>query len=64
MSDDDDWSDYETGPFCRHWLDPSDCDIECETCGHHCCKHGFGNDDSACMVEGCTCEKWMPEVER
>ena len=26
----DDQCDYESGPFCRHWGDPSDCDVECE----------------------------------
>ncbi len=29
----DDWEDYETGPFCRHWLHPSDCDAHCPKCG-------------------------------
>jgi hypothetical protein len=57
-ADDNDWSDYETGPFCRHWGDPSDCDRECKRCGHKCPRHGFGNDNSACMEEGCQCQSW------
>lgn len=28
MSDTDDYGDYESGPFCRHWGTPGDCD-EC-----------------------------------
>lgn len=47
MSDDadeteSDWSGYESGPFCKHWGDPSDCEEVCARCGHPCCAHGAG----------------------
>jgi hypothetical protein len=38
MEDETDFVDFETGPFCRHWSDPSDCDRQCK-CGHECCHH-------------------------
>ena len=57
-----DWSDYETGPFCRHYSDPFDCDEKCARCGHDCSKHGYGmDDDEPCSVEGCTCKGWMKQ---
>jgi hypothetical protein len=52
-----DWSDYESGPFCRHYSDPWDCDTPCGTCGHRCCKHS-----DECEEEGCGCEEWT-EIE-
>jgi hypothetical protein len=59
MTDDiDPWENYESGPFCRHWGDPSDCDEECARCGHRCCRHGAESADFACMEEGCECEAW------
>lgn len=51
------WDDYETGPFCRHWGDPSDCDEVCKTCGHGCTRHGANDGDWSCF--DCDCEKWM-----
>lgn len=30
---DDEWADYESGPYCQHWQDPSDCDYVCANCG-------------------------------
>ena len=50
------WDNYETGPFCRHWSDPADCDIHCANCGHKCCQHDFN--DGECLVDGCDCEGW------
>ena len=51
--DADDWSDYQTGPFCRHFaLD--DCDEEC-LCGHTCSEHDVGG---CCNDPDCDCEKW------
>ncbi len=46
--------DFDTGPFCRHFHDPSDCEKRC-TCGCACKRHGYG-DDSECM--DCGCMKW------
>jgi len=48
----DTWEDYETGPFCRHWLDPYDCDEPC-VCGHPCCRHSNYTDGSC---NECDCE--------
>lgn len=57
MSDDnDDDREYESGPFCRHWGDPADCEEVCGTCGHHCCRHWFSDGDSSC--NDCDCEAW------
>ena len=50
-----DWENYESGPFCRHWSDPADCDIKCAKCGHDCCHHGYGDGDLACSdCDDCT----------
>ena len=43
MAEDYDWSNYETGPFCRHWFDPSDCRDDCAYCGHRCPEHEIGH---------------------
>lgn len=54
-SDDDDWADYESGPYCRHWSDPTDCDELCDTCGHRCSEHS-----TYIKVEG-ACEEFVDE---
>ncbi len=46
------WDDYETGPFCRHWGDPSDCEDLC-MCGHQCSEHPWDDEGSLCA-----CEEW------
>jgi len=38
-TDADDWQDYESGPFCRHFGDPTDCDEKCARCGKTCASH-------------------------
>lgn len=48
-----DGNEWDSGPYCRHWGDPSDCGSECATCGHQCCQHGQG-----CIVDGCACEEF------
>lgn len=62
MSDDDatDWTDYDSGPFCVHWSDPSDCDTPCATCGHECREHYGG---TTCHVDGCECEEIKKETD-
>lgn len=55
----DDWSDYETGPFCRHWGDPADCDIPCGECEHRCTQHGATDGLSGCLEADCSCEAWV-----
>ena len=53
------WENYETGPFCRHWGDPSDCDEICDNCGHACHKHSKWDDyDSPCNVDECGCQNF------
>lgn len=31
-------NESDSGPFCIHWADPSDCDELCQ-CGHKCFQH-------------------------
>lgn len=57
--EDDDWSGYETGPFCRHWSDPSDCELNC-VCGHRCAEHDF-SEPAACME--CPCAEYEQKCE-
>jgi hypothetical protein len=46
-------AEYDSGPFCWHWSDPSDCDEECLDPN---CKHRCGEHRPECSVEGCPCE--------
>lgn len=50
------WDDYESGPFCRHYDNPIDCDIVCATCGHGCVEHEVYV-DTRCYE--CDCEEWV-----
>lgn len=54
----DDWSDYNSGPFCRHYSDPYDCDTPCGSCGHPCCRHR-----EECEDDGCACDTWTEAGE-
>lgn len=56
LGEESSWSDYDSGPFCVHWSDPSECDSKCENCGHDCCRHNGGH--SVCNVDGCECEQF------
>jgi hypothetical protein len=60
MSDDDtdDWTDYESGPFCRHWSDLGCCDDLC-VCGHTCSKHGY----DPCDASGCDCQFFVDKEQ-
>jgi len=51
-------TEYDSGPFCRHWSDPSDCCDLC-TCGHKCYRHEYYFKNSACMEDGCECKEWV-----
>jgi len=44
--EDNSWDDYESGPYCRHWNDPSSCDERCKNCGELCGNHYY---DSECQ---------------
>ena len=65
MTDDevDSFENYSTGPFCRHYGDPSDCDDVCGRCGHLCHQHDQYEDDSECNVDNCFCNTWAEEDE-
>lgn len=52
----DEWEDYESGPFCRHWSDPADCEEVC-VCGHGCIEHAWDG-DTLCDVQDCDCLEW------
>ena len=54
----DDWGDYESGPFCRHWGAYGDCDIVCTTCRHPCEHHGISSEIGC---EDCECPTWKEE---
>ena len=60
MSDDEDvdWSNYESGPFCRHFSDMS-CGMTCAACGHRCTQHGAEDGDYSCNE--CDCKAWEDE---
>lgn len=49
--------EWETGPFCRHWSDPSDCDALCK-CGHKCCEHSIWEDYEC---KECDCQRFVDE---
>jgi len=55
-SEDIDWADYESGPFCIHWGEPGSCEDLCENpeCKHMCKDHSCGG---SCDIEGCKCEE-------
>ena len=46
----------DSGPFCEHYGDPSDCDELCK-CGHTCGQHCWGE----CNQLNCECEKFIEE---
>ena len=56
MAGEESGEDYDTGPFCRHWRDPGDCEDKCAACGHRCADHRFGDGETSCYV--CECEEW------
>lgn len=47
----DDSEDYDSGTFCRHYADPSDCEERC-ICGHKCPQHDYEY-PGPCMECGC-----------
>ena len=48
------WEEYESGPFCRHWDDPSCCTEVC-VCGHRCIEHVFTKPGEC---DRCECNEW------
>ena len=53
-----DWSDHESGPFCRHWGDPVDCEEVCANCGHGCTRHAASDGNAECFEPDCDCPAW------
>lgn len=58
MSEEESFGDpgFESGPFCRHWSDPVDCE-ECRelcSCGHEARDHGESDGDP-CGERACPC---------
>lgn len=55
MSDDlvtdDEWADYESGPFCAHW---GDYECECKACDHLCGSH----DETTGPCSECECAEF------
>lgn len=52
-----DYSDYESGPFCRHWDEAGYCPIKCAACGHTCGRHEDAMDSTECNE--CDCPAWV-----
>lgn len=50
----DEEGEFDSGPYCRHWGDPVDCDEKCAHCGHECCVH-WALDG----CQDCNCEEFM-----
>lgn len=42
----------ESGPFCRHYSDPGDCEAVCSSCGHTCRNH-YG---ATLSCDKCSCQ--------
>lgn len=53
----DDYEDYDSGPFCQHYDHPDYCNVMC-TCGHPCRDHYC---DDSCNA--CDCDKFKDEEE-
>jgi len=49
-----DFENHESGPFCRHWGDPADCDVLCKKCGHRCVDHDFSRPSECNECDECT----------
>jgi hypothetical protein len=54
----------DSGPFCRHWHDPNDCEVVCAGCGDACWLHRDGGGcDGQGGPFGCRCPGFQDEVE-
>jgi len=52
--------EWESGPFCCHWADPSDCEESCQGCKHQCRQHLCGD---FCKLDSCDCKEYVKEPE-
>jgi len=54
--------EYETGPFCRHYSDPTDCKIACANCGCLCPNHDSAEGSTECNNCG-DCKAWVEPAD-
>mgnify|MGYP001568647700 FL=1 len=60
--EDEDTTEWETGPFCQHFSDPSDCEELCLGCSHGCPDHERSAESGkprVCTLPGCPCQGWV-----
>ncbi len=55
--DDKYWEEYESGPYCKHWMESWECEEICKTCGHQCGRHDAF--DSECYEDDCGCKEFI-----
>jgi hypothetical protein len=58
------FGDNDSGPFCRHWSDPSDCELKCNNCGHWCGQHRANDGKAPCYfsdLKYCECKDWAED---
>lgn len=48
--------DVDSGPFCRHYHSPIDCQEICDRCCHRCPRH---YEDLGCDALYCDCPGWV-----
>jgi hypothetical protein len=53
----------DSGPFCQHWHDPSDCGVVCAACGDACWLHREGRCDGPGGPFGCPCAGFVDEED-
>lgn len=56
----DDWTGYDSGPFCRHWGPLGSCERAC-VCGHRCPAHKEGYDEGC---KECDCPEFREAEEQ
>ena len=57
MTEDDEFSYQDSGPYCRHWTDFGSCNATCTKCGHGCQDHE-DTYPSECTIATCDCKEW------
>lgn len=55
----DNWADYDSGPYCQHWSELYSCKDICARCDHYCYDHDE-EDNSKCRGSlFCKCKKFI-----
>lgn len=70
MISDDEFDDYESGPFCPHYNEPGDGCLEMCQCGHRCDQHYSDTNGGACFrghfkdhdCPPCACVRFTDDV--